>query len=177
MVGKTDSQEHRVWDLSADYADDQVAKVSASTLAGKWYAGSFPTGQFVTPLDLGGATEAVYASDGQNLLLLGYASAQQSPPEGQTLVTYTAPVALYRFPLEVGKQWVSVGEVRNATVRGLPYAGRDTYTISIDAAGQLELPDVTFTQALRSRTRLSIEPAVGVSVVRRQVSWLFECFG
>jgi hypothetical protein len=62
-------------------------------------------------------------------------------------------------------------------VRGLPYAGRDTYQIRIDGSGALELPDVAFTQALRVRTTLSIEPAVGVPVIRRQVGFVFECFG
>ena len=77
----------------------------------------------------------------------------------------------------MGKSWVSVGTVVNGTIRALPYAGRDTYQVSVDAAGRLELTDLTFTQALRVRTRITVEPAVGASVVRRQVSWLFECFG
>ncbi len=67
--------------------------------------------------------------------------------------------------------------MQNGTLRGLPYAGRDTYEVSIDAAGQLILPDLTFTQALRSRTHLTVEPAVGPNVSTRQTSWLFECFG
>ena len=65
----------------------------------------------------------------------------------------------------------------NATVRGLPYAGRDTYQVSVDASGRLELTDLTFTQVLRVRTQLTVEPAVGATVTRRQVSWMFECFG
>ena len=47
----------------------------------------------------------------------------------------------------------------------------------MDAAGRLELTDLTFTQALRVRTRVTGVPAVGASVSRRQVSWMFECFG
>lgn len=177
LEGATDAQGKRVWDFAVDYADDQVAKLSASTLSGKWYAASFPAGQFVAPLDLAATIDGVYVNDGANLLLLGYASAQESPPLGKTLVVYSAPVAISRFPLETGKQWVSVGEVRNATVRGLPYAGRDTYNVRVDAAGQLELPDVTFTQTLRVRTMTSIEPSVGAPIIRRQAGWVFECFG
>jgi len=119
----------------------------------------------------------VYANDGSSLTLLGYASAQQAPAEGRTLVVYSTPIILYRFPIQPGAQWVSTSEVRNATVRGLPYAGRDTYQVNVDASGQLELPDVTFTQAIRVRTAVTVEPAVGQSVTRRQVGWLFECFG
>jgi hypothetical protein len=177
LEGGTDAKGQRVWNYATDYADDQVAKLSAEPLSGRWFASTFPAGQYVLPLDLGGKVFGVYSDDGQNLLLHGLASADENPPEGKTLLPYTQPVALYRYPLEVGKSWVSAGEVQNATLRGLPYAGRDTYEISVDEAGRLELPDLTFTQTLRSRTHLTIEPAVGNTVSRRQVSWLFECFG
>lgn len=177
LEGATNPQGQRVWDLATDYADDRVATLEAKALAGHWFAASFPGGQFVSPLDLGGTTLGVYAHDGAALLLLGYASPEENPAAGKTLVVYTAPVAIFRFPLEVGRQWVSVGEVRNATLRGLPFAGRDTYQVRVDAAGQVELPDVTFTQALRVRTTATIEPAVGPVIVRRQVGWVFECFG
>ncbi|MCA3011089.1 MAG: hypothetical protein INH41_01680 [Myxococcaceae bacterium] len=177
LSGVTDAAGRRVWALATDYADDQVATLAASRLDGRWYRASFPTGQFVAPLDLAGALEGVYANDGQVLSLLGYASAREAPPEGRTLVVYASPIATFRFPLESGRQWVTASEVRNATVRGLPWAGRDTYQVRVDGAGTLELPDVTFTQALRVRTTLSIEPAVGAPIVRRQVGFVFECFG
>jgi hypothetical protein len=177
LAGLTDSAGRRVWQLSEDYADDQVATLVASTLDGKWYRASFPTGQFVAALDLAGSIEGVYSNDGSTLFLLGYASSKEAPSEGKTLVVYTSPIATFRFPLTAGKQWNSVSEVRNATVRGLPYAGRDTYQIRVDASGTLELPDITFTQALRVRTALAIEPSVGAPVSRRQVGFVFECFG
>lgn len=177
LSGMVDGAGRRVWELATDWADDRVAKLQARALTGHWFAASFPGGQYVVPIDAGGTVLGVYSDDGSNLLLHGVASAVESPPEGKTLLPYQAPVALYRYPLEVGKTWVSVGEIRNAMLRGLPYAGRDTYQVSIDQAGRLELPDVTFTQALRSRTHVTIEPVAGPTVSRRQVSWLFECFG
>jgi hypothetical protein len=177
LNGGTDAQGHRVWDLATDYADDQVAKLSAAALTGQWFAASFPNGQYVVPVDLGGSVLGVYSDDGNNLLLHGVASRVENPPEGKTLLAYQQPIALYRYPLEVGKSWVSAGEIRNATLRGLPYAGRDTYEVSIDQAGRLELPDLTFTQALRSKTHVTLEPVAGPTISRRQVSWLFECFG
>jgi hypothetical protein len=177
LSGTQDADGHRVWDLAADYADDQVAKLAAADLAGQWFQSAFPQGQYVVPIDAGGTVLGVYSDDGSNLLLHGVASAKENPPEGKTLLAYQLPIALYRYPLQVGKSWVSAGEVRNATLRGLPYAGRDTYEVSIDAAGRLELPDLTFTQVLRARTHITIEPVAGPTVSRRQVSWLFECFG
>ena len=177
LNGGTDNAGHRVWPYATDYADDRVARLEATALTGHWFAASFPGGQYVLPVDLGGSTLGVYSEDGSNLLLHGVASAIENPPEGKTLLPYQAPVALYRYPLEVGKTWVSVGNVSNAVLRGRPYAARDTYQVTIDQSGQLELPDVTFTQALRSRTKVTLEPVAGPTITRRQVSWLFECFG
>lgn len=177
LVGETNTQNQRVWDLSADYADDRVAKIEASAVTSHWFAGSFPAGQWAAPLDLGGSIIGVYAHDGSNVLLLGYATRDESPATGKTLVVYSQPIAVYRFPLEVGKTWISVGNVVNATVQGLPFAGRDTYEFKVESAGRLELPDVTFTQALRVRTTTTIEPAVGPVITRRQTGWVFECFG
>ena len=67
--------------------------------------------------------------------------------------------------------------MRDGVVQGLPYAGRDTYQIEVSGAGELVLPDVTFTQVLRVRTHLTAQPAVGASRSQWQVSFLFECFG
>lgn len=177
VVGAVDAAGRRTWDLGADSADDTVAHIQASALTGKWFAASFPAGQYVAPVDAASTLLGVYSTDGATLFLHGLASAVQMPAEGKTLLVYTAPVAIQRYPLEVGKTWISAGTVQNGTIRGLPYAGRDTYQITIDAAGRLELTDLTFTQALRVRTKLTVEPAVGASVTRRQVSWFFECFG
>jgi hypothetical protein len=176
LVGQTEGS-RRIWDWGADYASDQVARLAAQELSGKWYAAHFPGGQFVTAFDAGGTVESVYSLDGTGLHLHGLASAEEAPLEGQTLFSYTSPVMLYRFPIEVGSSHVSVGEVQDGVLRGLPYVARDTYQVDVDAAGELILPDVTFTQALRVRVRSVIEPSVGVSISQRQVSFMFECFG
>ncbi|PZR09848.1 MAG: hypothetical protein DI536_21170 [Archangium gephyra] len=177
LVGEINGSNQRVWDLAADFSDDRVAKIEASAVTSHWFAGSFPSGQWAAPLDLGGSLIGVYLNDGENVLLLGYATRDENPPTGKTLVVYTNPVAVYRFPLEVGKEWISVSTVVNGLVQGLPFAGRDSYAFKVESAGQLELPDVTFTQALRVRTTTTIEPAVGPVIVRRQTGWVFECFG
>jgi hypothetical protein len=167
-----------VWSLAIDFADDQVAKLSASKIDGKWYAGSFASvkNAIVTALDAGGRTEGIYTHDANAFSLHGYASAASEGPE-KTLVVYTTPVALYRFPLSPGVAYTTVGEVRNATLRGLPYAGRDTYEVKVDGAGELGLPDFILTQALRVRTKVTIEPAAGTATIQRQTSFLFECLG
>lgn len=177
LAGAVNAEGHLVWDLGADHADDQVATLAAAPLLGRWYADAFAAGQFVAPFDAGGAIEAVYAHDEQGLWLIGLASSAEDPPEGRTLLVYGAPVALFRFPITPGASWTSTGQIANGTLGGLPYAGRDVYQGEVDATGRLVLPDLTFTQAHRVRLRVTNEPAVGAPQTRRQVSWLFECFG
>lgn len=165
------------WDYSLDRADDQAAVIQASPIKGKWYEASFPENSFVTPFDVGGRVEAVYQHDTNALSLVGLASKEQNPPEGQTLYLYTTPIALYRFPLAPGVAYTSVGEAKNGMLRGLPYAGKDTYEVKVDGAGQLDLPDVIFQQALKVRTKVRLEPVAGAPTTQIQVSFLFECFG
>ncbi|GAC1352339.1 MAG: hypothetical protein NVSMB1_14230 [Polyangiales bacterium] len=176
LVGRNESG-RRLWDFSLDYADDQRWAITASTVVGKWYAASFPTGQFVAPFDVAGELEGIYRHDTQALFLIGLASVQPSPKEGKTLLVYADPIPLFKFPLAVGSRWVATSMVSNATVRGLPYAGKDTYEIEDDAVGRLVLHDLTFEQVHRVRTRVTVAPALGPTLKKWQVSFLFECFG
>ncbi len=177
LVGTVDAQGHQTWDFGADYANDQVATIEATGLANKWYSASFPGGTFVTPFDAGDTIEGVYAYNTTAITLLGLASHDSTGPGGQTLLVYDPPVTLYRFPLTVGSSYVSVGNISNGMLRGLPYAGKDTYQISVDASGQVTLETYVFTQALRVRTVVTTQPSAGQTVVTRQTSFLFECFG
>jgi len=177
VAGTVDGTGVRVWDLGSDYADDQVAKVTASAIGGKWYEQSFPTATFVAPFDAGGTLDAVYANNDTVIALLGLVSAVAAPPEGKTLLVYDSPIAVFRFPLAPGNAWTSSGSVTKGTLHGQPYSGKDTYEISVDAAGKLLTPDFTFQQVLRVRTKVTVEPAAGQVTVQRQSSFLFECYG
>jgi hypothetical protein len=178
LVGAVDSNGQRVWDWGASYADDKVATIQASTLQGKWYASSFPNGQFVTPFDAGDTLEAVYSQDDKGLYLQGLASTLETPPEGKTLWVYDTPVTLYQLPLKAGAMWTSTGVTRNGMARGLNYAATDVYQGVDLETGQLVLPDFTFTQAHRLRFVVTTTLSAGGSpVVNRQDSFLFECFG
>src|SRR5262249_3966374 len=139
--------------------------------------GSFPGGQWTAPVDVADTIEGVYSADFQGVYLHGLASKTQSPMEGQTLVAYGAPVAIYRFPLAPGSAWTSTGTVTGGMLRGLPYDGTDTYAVADDAVGEASLHDTIFTQAHRVRTTVTIAPSAGQTQVTRQVSFVFECFG
>lgn len=176
LVGRMEGT-RRVFRFDVDFADDQALTIKATGLPGKWYAASFPTGEFVTGVDAAGATEGVYRHEDNGLFLLGLASRDESPAEGKTLLVYAEPVAVLRFPLTAGTKWVAIGNVSNGTIRGLPYAGRDTYEVEDDTVGTLVLHDFTFEQVHRVRTRVTVAPSAGAAVSRRQVSFFSECFG
>ena len=167
------------WNYGVDYADDQVAKIAAQAIDGKWYASSFAgiANPVVVAADLADRTEGVYTQDDQGFFLHGVASTEPSPPEGKTLLVYTAPVMLYRFPLQAGAAWTSIGEVKDGTLRGLPFASRDTFDVKVDGTGELDLRDFVLTQVLRVRTNVSVAPAAGAVTTQRQVGFLFECLG
>ncbi len=166
----------RQWDWSVDTAGDALRDQLAVALDDQWYAGSFPGGRFVLAVDA--ATDAVYAADDRGLYLLGLASHDEAPPAGKTLLPYAAPVAVLRLPVAAGDRWTETATITGGTLRGLPYNGTDTYAISADARGELHLPYVRFTDALRVRTTVTSTPAVGgASVVVRQSQFFSECFG
>jgi hypothetical protein len=166
-----------VWDFATDYADDQQATVAAVDASKRWYGKSFPAGAFATPFDAAGTTENIGKLDDKGLFLLGVASRDEKPAEGKTLLVYQTPITLLQFPVQPGQSFVSTGTIANGTLRGLPYAGKDVYEVAVDGSGQVDLPDLTFTQALRVRTRVTVQPAVGASQSRRRVAFFFECFG
>lgn len=178
LKGTVDGAGHRIWDFSQDYKSDQLATIEASALNDKWYQSSFPDGQWVAPVDAGDTIEGVYSADDQAIYLHGIASKDEHPKEGQTIEVYEQKVAIYRLPLTVGASWVSVGTSKaGAMIRGLPYAGTDTYEVTDDATGELDLHDFTFTQVHRVRQKVTLTPAAGETQVTRQVSFMFECYG
>ncbi len=183
LVGVTNDAGQQIWggDWSTDYGDDQLATITATDISTKWYAASFPNAQFALPFDPGDVTEAIYSEDTEPdagmLLFWGLASSQENPSNGQTLLPYTSPVVAFQFPLQVGSQWSSTVTVVNGVFDGLPWNETDSYTFDVEASGILELPELTFTQALAVHSQVTTMPAVGQTSSVRQVSFLFQCFG
>lgn len=166
-----------VWTLDQDFPDDKVATLTATPLAGKWYAAQFPevVDGFVTPLDAAGNNEGVYTHTQEAFSLHGIVSKDDGP--SRTILKYKTPLALYRFPLSPGVAYTAIADVENGTFQGLPYAGRDTYEVKIDAAGELKLPSFTVEQALRVKLKVTVSPSAGITTVTRQTQFLFECLG
>ena len=177
VTGSVDAEGRRRWNLSVEASTDRTVSLRASSLVGKWFAGSFPRGTFAAPLDVDASLQGIYSHDDEALWLHGVASTEEAPTEGETLLVYEFAIPLYRFPLEVGKAWSAVGVISAGTLRGLPYVGTDHYEITDDASGMLLLQNVVFTQVHRLRTNVRLEPSAGVVTTTRQVGFVFECFG
>lgn len=177
LVGTVDAQGVRRWRFDADAPTDRTVSLTAAPLAGRWFAAAFPHASFVAPLDADGVILGAYAHDDEALWLHGIASADEKPKDGKTLLVYDAPIAVYRFPLVVGTTYSSQGHVTGGMLHGLPYVGTDTYDVADDATGALLLRDVVFTEAHRVRVTVTVAPSAGATVVTRQTSFLFECFG
>ena len=167
----------RTWDWSLDYASDQHAALGVIDISTRWYAEHFEAQAFSVAVDAASALEAVYVAEESRLVLLGFASQDEAPPVGQTLLIFDEPVDYYRFPLQPPMSWQSVGEVLDGVYLGAPFAAQYTYDFSVEAVGELLLPDVTFTQAHLVHQVMTITPLVGPVTVTRQASFLFECFG
>jgi hypothetical protein len=177
LAGSQDGEGKTIWNFSVDYADDQALVVTPTTPAGTWFEGLFDVeGAFVTPFDAGGAVLSVGVLADDGLYLLGVVSSEEEPKDGQTRLVYTDPVLILPLPVEVGASHVAVGEIIDGAAFGLPYAGRDVYEVSVDAIGAADLPQLSFDQVHRVVTKVTVEPVVGTSASRRQVSFYAECF-
>lgn len=173
LAGEPSGDGARVWDFSADVAGDRKITLAASPLASHAFSDAFPGGQLAVPLDADATLYQILSTDDNALYLHGVASADET-----TVLAYDAPVPLYRFPLLPGDAWTVTGTISGGELDGLPYVGTDTYQIAVDAVGRVDLPHLSFEQALRVSTLVTTEPAAGgVTVTRRQTSFLFECFG
>jgi hypothetical protein len=107
------------------------------------------------------------------LYILGYAS--ETP--NQTLLVYDTPVLSLKFPVTAGSSWISTAHIVNGTLNGMPYAGLDTYKISIDARGTAVLPFLSFGNTMRVHVDLTQTLPGGISVTRIQYLFFHECYG
>ncbi len=177
LEGTTNKDGTHAWKLAADFADDQSLVVTPMLAKDQWYASSFPADAFVTAFDVAGQTDSIGELNDNGLMLLGLASHKENPSIGKTLLIYSTPITVLKFPIAPGESFVSTGQIVNGTADGLPYAGQDTYEVSVDAIGSVDLPSFVFSQVHRVRTKVTVEPAVGAAVTQLQVSFFAECFG
>jgi hypothetical protein len=160
-----------VWDLTSTAGD--VHQLTLEPLAGKWFASSFSGATYATTTDLASNTLGIFRVQDDGLYILGYAS--ETP--NLTLLVYDAPVLSLRFPVTVGDSWVSSAHVTNGTLNGMPYAGLDTYQISVDTRGTAVLPFLSFDNTMRIHVDLTQTVPGGASLRHVQYLFFHECYG
>ncbi|MBP9089034.1 MAG: hypothetical protein KBG15_23130 [Kofleriaceae bacterium] len=166
----------RRWDFSTEFSDDQDITITPTALGAQWYASQFPDGEFV--IDAGSGLDAIYSKDDRALWLWGTASHVDMPASAKTIIRYPTPVPALRFPVVVGNTDDVTVAITGATIAGLPFVGTDRFQIAVADAGQVEVPYVRFSPALKVTTIVTrIANPGGATFVRRSLSFLFECFG
>jgi hypothetical protein len=77
----------------------------------------------------------------------------------------------------MGDQWTAVATTVDGMVEGTPVASQDTYSLAVDAHGEVRLGVLTFRDALRLRVEVSQRFPAGPG--RRKIQYLFltECYG
>jgi hypothetical protein len=159
------------WDLTSTAGN--VFPLTLESLSGTWFGASFSDATYATTTDLATNTLGIFRVQADGLYILGYAS--QTP--NQTLLVYDKPILSLRFPVTLGDSWISTANIVNGTLDGSPYAGLDTYKISIDARGTAVLPYLSFGNTMRVHIDLTQTVPGGVSVTRIQYLFFHECYG
>ncbi len=179
LAGKNDGKGGVAWDFSPDFATDKSLVLTATKVAGKWYASSFPDGDFASPVDTVGEIYGVYSATDKAISLLGIASVAEKPKKGKTLLVYEKPIEVYRLPLTPGLSWSTTAKtLTGGMINGLSYNSEDTYEVKDAAIGSLALHDLTFEQVHKIETHVTLKPSVGPAVQSTwQVGFVSECFG
>jgi hypothetical protein len=148
---------------------------------GSWFEAHFPGASYAAPLF---AHEldilAVFEVHADRFEMLGLASREEQPAEGQTLLVYDEPVEVYRFPLTFGDSWTVNASFRDAKLYGITNAGDEAYHFEVDARGDLLLPGFTMHDTLRLRVDVSQDFAVHSGenpLLSVRHLYLRECFG
>ncbi|HEX6839616.1 MAG TPA: hypothetical protein VF334_23725, partial [Polyangia bacterium] len=158
------------WDLTSTAGD--VHQLTLENVGTKWFASSFPGASYATTTDLASNTLGIFRVQDDGLYILGYAS--ETP--NQTLLVYDTPILSLKFPVVLGDSWIATAHIVNGMLNGMPYAGLDTYKISIDARGTAVLPVLSFANTMRVHVDLTQTVPGGVSVRRIQYLFFHECY-
>lgn len=170
----------RVWDFTSGPTDlrrdMEILDPSGLWFASEFESPEFASATFVQAPDLLG----VYRQDGDEVLLLGYASREEAPADGQTLMVYETPVPAWRFPLQKGSTWGATSSYSKLIVQGIQNGGSETWSFEVDEIGDLLLQGYRMENTLR--LRITMEQSLDVSVggkshIYRQALWMRECFG
>jgi hypothetical protein len=171
-AGTTRPDNTRTWDFS-DRSGDMVSLTLQST-TGQWFSSRWMGAQYAARLDPRTPLLGVYRASDTSVDLMGIVADTESVG---TFITYDNPVSLLRFPLRVNDTWTVTATTVGSMVENTPVASRDRYEITVDARGEVRLPELTFLDALRVRVELTQMFPAGPGTRRIQYLWMAECYG
>ena len=178
--GEPGADGERVWDFTAG-SDAAKAVLFVKAPEGYWFADHFPSATFVSPLSVQDPSIlAAYLANADGVWLLGIASSKENPAAGKTLLVYDTPVPLFQFPLTPGATYAATSTFKDARLMGVPQAGTETYSITVDAVGTVKLPVFTIEHALRLRIEVRQKFVISTSpdpIPSIQYLWVKECVG
>jgi hypothetical protein len=157
------------WDLSGMFSGDQDVVVQTLPITGQWFATSFPTATYATPLSNSSTLLGVFEETDSALMLDGVVS----PTSGltQTLLSYSPPVTVLAFPLQMGGSWQSTSTV-SGQAEGVDTEYEESYTDSVDAQGTVLTPFGPF-----AVLRVNVLRSVALIPTDRTYSFVTACFG
>lgn len=167
----------RVWDLTRpEPQDEPVGALTLESIKDQWFTNLFPDADHAGPLQPGNGLLGPLQIEENGVFLLGSASKDPNPPEGQTLIVYDQPVNLYPFPLAEGVRRDVTSRAPNSVLLGVPMALIDEYQVEVTGIGTVILPDLELENTLRVTLRLRRQTLVG-DVQQVTHVLVHECFG
>ena len=166
-----DSPDGTAWDFTSTAGD--IVELPIVAMNGLWFQSKFPGATYATYADVASKTYGIFKLTDTALQIMGFAS--EAP--NQTLLVYDTPVDSIRFPLKRGDGWVVTGKIVNGLFNGLPVAETDTYKVSVDAKGVVELPFLSVANTLRIRVELDQALPGGNTQHTIQLLYFRECVG
>lgn len=170
-AGTSDSS-GRSWDLDRPLANDVDTEVELFSIAGSWYAESYPTASYAAQLSQSSELLGVFDLRDEGLYLLGVVS--PDPGVTRTELSYDPAVLLMPLPLSEGGSWETDSSI-SGVASGVVSFYSERYAGSADASGSLTTPFGNFRVL---RTRMDLTRTVGLLVTTtRQYSFVSECAG
>ncbi len=157
----------RSWDASGNLPGDKAILLRTDPVAGTWFADKFKGATYASRLSQDADLLGVFEVTQDALLLRGVVSPKDGL--GRTLLTYAPPVAMLKFPLQLGAKWQTVAVVSNEF--GLPLY-TETYDMEVDAHGTFATPVGAY-PVLRVRVKL----VQALVMTKRSMLFVSECIG
>ncbi len=165
------------WDLSTPAPEAQpIGELTAESMEGQWFEDLFPGADFAAPLVPGNSQLGPLVVTADSWELLGAASKDEAPAEGQTRVVYDEPTVLYPFPLRLGVSASSSSRASNALLTGIPTAFIDVTEVEVTGQGTMILPDLILENTLRVTVRFQRTLLAG-DVQQVSHHFVHECLG